>query len=108
MKSLLDTFSGCVRNHCDRGYQRAWNSLETHDAVSIIEAADQAAKTATDVIELLVIAKGMREKSYVMITGEVSAVEVSHSEAKRAVADSNVSLTLLVIAHPRRMIDSIL
>ena len=48
--------------------------LETYDAASIIEAADQAAKTAiVDLIELR-IAKGMCGKSYMMITGEVSAV----------------------------------
>ena len=47
--------------------------LETYDAASIIEAADQAAKTAiVDLIELR-IAKGMCGKSYMMITGEVSA-----------------------------------
>ena len=51
--------------------------LETYDAASIIEAADQAAKTAiVDLIELR-IAKGMCGKSYMMITGEVSAVEAS-------------------------------
>ena len=44
--------------------------LETYDAASIIEAADQAAKTAiVDLIELR-IAKGMCGKSYMMITGE--------------------------------------
>ena len=51
--------------------------LETYDAASIIEAADQAAKTAiVDVIELR-IAKGMCGKSYMLLTGEVSAVEAS-------------------------------
>ena len=51
--------------------------LETYDAASIIEAADQAAKTAiVDLIELR-IAKGMCGKSYMLLTGEVSAVEAS-------------------------------
>ncbi len=40
-----------------------WGILETYDAASIIEAADQAAKTAiVDVIELR-IAKGMCGKN---------------------------------------------
>ena len=83
--------------------------LETYDAVSIIEAADQAAKTAiVDVIELR-IAKGMCGKSYMMITGEVSAVEASIQRAKELVAEKGMYLDSSVIAHPdRRMIDSIL
>ena len=79
--------------------------LETYDAASIIEAADQAAKTAiVDLIELR-IAKGMCGKSYMMITGEVSAVEASIE----LVAAKGMYLDSSVIAHPdRRMIDSIL
>ena len=80
---------------------------ETYDAVSIIEAADQAAKTAiVDVIELR-IAKGMCGKSYMMITGEVSAVEASNSESKRAcLPKKGMYLDSSVIAHPdRRMIE---
>ena len=82
--------------------------LETYDAASIIEAADQAAKTAiVDLIELR-IAKGMCGKSYMMITGEVSAVEASIDRAKELVAAKGMYLDSSVIAHPdRRMIDSI-
>ena len=73
--------------------------LETYDAASIIEAADQAAKTA--IVELI--------KSYMMITGEVSAVEASIQRAKELVAEKGMYLDSSVIAHPdRRMIDSIL
>ena len=83
--------------------------LETYDAASIIEAADQAAKTAiVDLIELR-IAKGMCGKSYMMITGEVSAVEASIERAKELVSAKGMYLDSSVIAHPdRRMIDSIL
>jgi microcompartment protein CcmL/EutN len=79
--------------------------LETYDAASIIEAA----KTAiVDLIELR-IAKGMCGKSYMMITGEVSAVEASIDRAKELVAAKGMYLDSSVIAHPdRRMIDSIL
>ena len=83
--------------------------LETYDAASIIEAADQAAKTAiVDVIELR-IAKGMCGKSYMLLTGEVSAVEASIEKAKNLVASKGMYLDSSVIAHPdQRMIDSIL
>ena len=83
--------------------------LETYDAASIIEAADQAAKTAiVDVIELR-IAKGMCGKSYMLLTGEVSAVEASIEKAKQLVASKGMYLDSSVIAHPdQRMIDSIL
>ena len=83
--------------------------LETYDAASIIEAADQAAKTAiVDVIELR-IAKGMCGKSYMLLTGEVSAVEASIERAKEFVASKGMYLDSSVIAHPdRRMIDSLL
>ena len=79
--------------------------LDTYDAASIIEAA----KTAiVDLIELR-IAKGMCGKSYMMITGEVSAVEASIDRAKELVAAKGMYLDSSVIAHPdRRMIDSIL
>ena len=83
--------------------------LETYDAASIIEAADQAAKTAiVDVIELR-IAKGMCGKSYMLLTGEVSAVEASIEKAKQFVAEKGMYLDSSVIAHPdKRMMDSLL
>ncbi|MCD8022102.1 MAG: BMC domain-containing protein [Lachnospiraceae bacterium] len=83
--------------------------LETYDAASIIEAADQAAKTAiVDLIELR-IAKGMCGKSYMLITGEVSAVEASIERAKELVAAKGMYLDSSVIAHPdRRMMEQVL
>jgi microcompartment protein CcmL/EutN len=48
-------------------------------------------------------------KSYMMITGEVSAVEASIERAKEFVASKGMYLDSSVIAHPdRRMIDSLL
>lgn len=74
--------------------------LETYDAASIIVAADIAAKTAiVELIELR-IAKGMCGKSYLFLTGEVSAVEAAISKAKAAVADQGMFLDSSVIAHP--------
>ncbi|MBQ1492358.1 MAG: BMC domain-containing protein [Blautia sp.] len=83
--------------------------LETYDAASIIEAADQAAKTAiVELIELR-IAKGMCGKSYLFLTGEVSAVEASIEKASAVAAGKGMYLDSSVIAHPdRRMMDSLL
>lgn len=83
--------------------------LETYDAASIIVAADVAAKTAiVDLIELR-IAKGMCGKSYMLITGEVSAVDAAIEKSKNAIADKGMFLDSSVIAHPDdQMIKSIL
>ena len=83
--------------------------VEEISAASIIEAADQAAKTAiVDLIELR-IAKGMCGKSYMLLTGEVSAVEASIERAKELVAEKGMYMDSSVIAHPdKRMIDTIL
>ena len=63
---------------------------------------------SVDVIELR-IAKGMCGKSYMLLTGEVSAVEASIEKAKQLVASKGMYLDSSVIAHPdQRMIDSIL
>ena len=74
--------------------------LETFDVASLIEAADAAAKTAiVDVIELR-LAKGMCGKSFMLITGEVSAVEASIQKAKVIAGQKGMYLDSSVIAHP--------
>ena len=78
--------------------------LETYDAASMIVAADEAAKTAiVDLIEVRV-AKGMCGKSYMLITGEVSAVEASIERAKELVAEKGMYLDSSVIARPDKQI----
>ena len=69
----------------------------------------EAAKTAiVDLIEVR-LARGMCGKSYMMITGEVSAVSASIDRAKELVAEKGMYLDSSVIAHPdKRMIDSLL
>ncbi len=74
--------------------------LETYDASSIIVAADIAAKTAiVDLIELR-IARGMCGKSYMMLTGEVAAVEAAVEKARSAIGEKGMYLDSSVIAHP--------
>ena len=82
--------------------------VEDISALGILETYDAASIAIVDLIELR-IAKGMCGKSYMMITGEVSAVEASIDRAKELVAAKGMYLDSSVIAHPdRRMIDSIL
>lgn len=74
--------------------------IETYDATSIIVAADQAAKTAiVDLIELR-IARGMCGKSYLMLTGEVAAVEAAIEKAKASVAEDGMYLDSSIIPNP--------
>lgn len=78
--------------------------FETYDAASIIVAADEAAKTAiVDLIEVR-IAKGMCGKSYLILTGEVAAVEAAIGKAKQAAAKDGMYLDSSVIAHPDEQI----
>ena len=74
--------------------------METDDAPSNFGAADEAAKTAiVDLVELRV-ARGMCGKSYLMLTGEVAAVEAAIERAKNVVAKDGMYLDSSVIAHP--------
>lgn len=78
--------------------------LETFDAAAIIVAADVAAKTSeVELIELR-IAKGMCGKSYLFLSGEVSAVEAAISRARAIVSDGGMYLDSTVIAHPDEQI----
>ena len=80
--------------------KRALGVLETYSAASIIYAADIAAKTAiVNLIELRV-ARGMCGKSYMLLTGEVAAVESAIAKAKADVADGTMFLDSTVIANP--------
>ena len=74
--------------------------IETYDAASMIVAADEAAKTAiVDLIELR-LARGMCGKSYMMITGEIAAVQAAIERAKQTVGQEGMYLDSSVIAHP--------
>jgi len=74
--------------------------LETFSTPSIIVAADEAAKTAeVELIELR-IAKGMCGKSYMLLTGEIAAVEAAIDKAKKAVGEAAMLLDYSIIPHP--------
>ncbi len=74
--------------------------METYDAAAIIVAADTAAKTADVSLVEIRMARGMCGKSYVMLTGEVAAVQAAIDRAKEAVAPRGMFLDSSVIARP--------
>lgn len=82
------------------GKIKALGILETYDAASIIVAADMAAKTA--IVELIEvrIARGMCGKSYLMLTGEIAAVESAIEKARTEIGKDGLYLDSSVIAHP--------
>ena len=70
------------------------------EALGVLVAADVAAKTAiVDLIELR-LAKGMCGKSYMTLTGSVSAVQAAIDSAKAAAGDKGMFLDEAVIARP--------
>ncbi len=74
--------------------------LETYDVAALIVAADMAAKTAiVELIELR-LAKGMCGKSYMTLTGSVSAVQAAIDKAKAEAGDKGMFLDSSVIARP--------
>ncbi len=94
--SIFPAIYGC----CEIENRRALGILETYSAASIIAAADIAAKTSiVELIELR-IAKGMCGKSYMLLTGEVAAVEAAIEKAKTETADGAMFLDSSVIASP--------
>lgn len=74
--------------------------LETYDAAAIIVAADQAAKTAEVELVEIRLARGMCGKSYLLLTGEVAAVQAAIDRAKASVAPGGMFLDSSVIARP--------
>ncbi len=74
--------------------------LETYDVAAMIEAADVAAKTAiVELIELR-LAKGMCGKSYMTLTGTVSAVQAAIEKARNEAGEKGMFLDSTVIANP--------
>ena len=89
--------------------KQALGIVETFSAASIIVAADEAAKTSqVELIEIR-IARGMSGKSYLMLTGDVGAVEAAIKKATEVVGKSGMLLDCCVIANPdKELWDTIL
>ena len=81
-------------------HPEALGILESYSAASAVVAADTAAKTSlVDLIELR-LAKGMCGKSYLLITGTVSAVKAAIEKAENEMADKGMLLDSSVIPNP--------
>ena len=83
--------------------------MESFSAATAIVAADAAAKTAmVDLIELR-LARGMCGKSYLLLTGSVSAVTAAIDRAVNEAGDRCMLLDSSVIPNPdKKLWDSIL
>lgn len=74
--------------------------LETYDVSSMLVAADEAAKTAIVQLIEIRLARGMCGKSYMFLSGEVSAVEAAIAKAKNVASNEGMYLDCSVIANP--------
>ncbi|MBR5539754.1 MAG: BMC domain-containing protein [Clostridia bacterium] len=82
------------------GTPNALGVLETFTAAAAIVAADVAAKTAqVDLVELR-LARGMCGKSYLLLTGEIAAVQAAINKAQEGAGDVGMFLDSAIIPHP--------
>ena len=95
-----DTIFDALYGTTDIENPDALGVLETFSSSSAIVAADIAAKTAlVDLIELR-LSRGMCGKSYLLLTGEIAAVQAAIDKAKSAVGENGMFLDSAVIPHP--------
>ena len=94
-----DIFSA-IYGATEPGEVEALGIVETYSAASIIVAADNAAKTADVKLLEIRIAKGMCGKSYLMLTGDVAAVEAAVDNAAKTVGEGGMLLDTAVIPRP--------
>lgn len=88
---------------------RALGVLETFDVASMLVAADNAAKTSEVKLIEMRLARGMCGKSYLMLTGEVAAVQAAIERAKATAEKEGMYLDSSVIARPdAKLIKSII
>jgi len=95
-ESIFDALYGTS----DIGNPDALGVIETFSSSAAIVAADIAAKTAlVDLIELR-LSRGMCGKSYLLLTGEIAAVQAAIDKAKMASGENGMFLDSAVIPHP--------
>ena len=82
----------------DIGSPDALGVLETFSSCAAIVAADIAA-SLVELIELR-LSRGMCGKSYLLITGEIAAVQAAIDKAKAGAGESGMFLDSAVIPHP--------
>ncbi len=79
---------------------RAMGVVETFSGASAIVAADAAAKTANVTLVELRLCRGMCGKSYLIMTGEVAAVQAAVDNAKAASGDKGMLLDYSITPNP--------
>jgi microcompartment protein CcmL/EutN len=106
---LIDDF---VLGNPDEGIFKAMNGtteitglealgvIETFSAAAAITAADTAAKTARVTLMEIRLARGMCGKSFVLLTGELAAVEASVEAACKGASEKGMLLAKAVIPNP--------
>lgn len=104
-----ESIFSAIYGSSDVGEVKALGIVETFSAASIIVAADEAAKTSiVNLIELR-IARGMCGKSYLLLTGDVAAVEAAIEKARKVLAETGMLLDASVISNPdKKLWESIL
>lgn len=92
-----DSIFSALYGASEIGNPNALGIIETFSAATAVVAADVAAKTAlVDLIELR-LARGMCGKSYLLLTGEIAAVEAAIDRAKQGVGEKGMFLDSAVI-----------
>lgn len=108
-ESLIDSFVlgnphesifSALYGSTEIGAPNALGVLETFTAAAAIVAADLAAKTSQVELVELRLARGMCGKSYLLLTGEIAAVEAAIENARKATAENGMFLDSAIIPHP--------
>ena len=95
-----DSIFSALYGASEIGTPNALGVLDTFSSATAVVAADIAAKTAlVDLIELR-LARGMCGKSYLLLTGEIAAVEAAIERAKQGAGEKGMFLDSAVIPHP--------
>ena len=95
-----DSIFSALYGASEIGTPNALGVLETFSSATAVVAADIAAKTAlVDLIELR-LARGMCGKSYLLLTGEIAAVEAAIERAKQSAGEKGMFLDSAVIPRP--------
>ena len=100
-ESLIPAIYGSTKVECIN----ALGVFETFDAATAIMAADMAAKTAIINLIEIRLAKGMCGKSFVTLTGELSAVEAAINRAAVAAGDAGMLLDTCIIPNPDKQLE---
>lgn len=74
--------------------------LETFSSASIFVAADTAAKTAAVNLMEIRVARGMCGKNYMLISGDLTAVQAAIEAAEKVVSEGGMLLESSVIPNP--------